>query len=250
MDIAIEAKNIDMTFKLRKDRVIGLKEYVIKAAKRQLHYESFHALSDVSLTVEKGDIVGLIGLNGSGKSTLLKVISGILKPTGGTVDTKGLIAPLIELGAGFDMEMNARENVFLNGSILGYSKQYMEEHIERIIDFSEVRDFMDAPLKAFSSGMLTRLGFSIATVTEPDILILDEVLSVGDAAFQKKSEARIHEMIEGDHVTVLYVSHAMSTVKKICNKALWLDHGSTRMIGDATAVCDAYLESLGITDED
>jgi ABC-type polysaccharide/polyol phosphate transport system ATPase subunit len=245
MTAAIEAKNVDMVFNMRKDKILSLKEYLIKAAKRELHYEAFHALTDVSLTVERGDIYGLIGLNGSGKSTLLKIISGILQPTRGTVATEGLIAPLIELGAGFDMDMNARENVYLNGSILGYSKEYMEAHFDEIIDFAEVREFMDAPVKNFSSGMITRLGFAVATVTEPDILILDEVLSVGDAAFQKKSENRIREMIRRG-VTVLFVSHAMGMVKSLCNKALWLDHGHMRMTGPAGEVCDAYLESLGL----
>lgn len=234
-----------MVFNMRKDKVLSLKEFVIKAIKRNLHYEEFHALSEVSITVEKGSVYGLIGLNGSGKSTLLKIISGILTPTKGTVRTEGPIAPLIELGAGFDVDMNARENVFLNGSILGYSKQYMEEHFDEIIDFAEVRDFIDTPVKNFSSGMITRLGFAIATMTKPDILILDEVLSVGDAAFQKKSKDRIHEMIDGG-VTVLYVSHAMDTVKELCDKVVWLDHGRIHLIGTAPEVCDAYLSSLNL----
>lgn len=236
---SIEVNNVTMEFNMSKEKVDHLKEYIIKFVKRELHYEKFTALNDVSFAVEKGDVFGILGLNGSGKSTLLKVISGILKPTYGTVKTVGTIAPLIELGAGFDMELTARENIFLNGSVLGFSKKTMEEKFQEILDFSEVEEFIDVPMKNFSSGMVARVGFSIATMTKPDILIVDEILSVGDFRFQEKCEKRIKEMMSGG-TTVLIVSHSIEQIERLCNHCLWLEKGVIREIGNTEEVCDAY----------
>ena len=193
---AVEVKNVTMEFNMSKEKVDSIKEYFIKLVKRELHFEQFLALKDVSVTIEQGDVFGIVGLNGSGKSTLLKVISGILKPTKGTVKTVGTISPMIELGAGFDMDLTARENIFLNGSVLGYSKQMMEEKFDEILEFSELQPFVDVAVKNYSSGMVSRLAFAIATIGTPDILIVDEVLSVGDFRFQQKCEQRIHNMKE------------------------------------------------------
>lgn len=236
---AIEVNDVTMRFNMNKERVDHLKEYVIKIFQRQLRFEEFLALKNITFSVEKGDVFGIVGLNGSGKSTLLKVISGILKPSSGTVHTCGSIAPLIELGAGFDMELTARENVFLNGSVLGFSKKTMEEKFDSIIDFAEVEDFIDVPMKNFSSGMIARVGFSIATMTKPDILIVDEILSVGDFRFQEKCEKRINEMMSGG-TTVLIVSHSIDQIERLCKHCLWLERGSMKMLGDKADVCYAY----------
>lgn len=236
---AVEVKNVCMKFNLSKERVDNLKEYVIRFLKRQLLFEEFIALSDVSLTVEKGDVFGIVGLNGSGKSTLLKVISGVYKPSAGTVQVNGTIAPLIELGAGFDMDLTARENIFLNGTILGHTTADMKEKFDEIVNFSELAEFLDVPLKNFSSGMVARLGFAIATVTKPDIMIVDEILSVGDFLFQQKCETRIHDMIDAG-TTVMIVSHAISQIERLCNRVLWLEKGKVRMIGNTKEVCEAY----------
>ena len=236
---AIEVRNVTMRFNMSKERVDSIKEYSVKKVKRQLQFEEFLALKDVSLNVEQGDVFGLVGLNGSGKSTLLKVISGILKPSKGTAVTHGTISPLIELGAGFDMDLTARENIFLNGSVLGYSHAHMREKFDEIVEFSELKDFIDVAVKNYSSGMVARLGFAIATITKPDILIVDEILAVGDFLFQQKCEARIQELMSGG-TTVLMVSHSIEQIERLCKHVMWLDHGTVRMIGDMAEVCDAY----------
>lgn len=242
MENAVEVRNVQMHFNMSKEKIDSIKEYVIKFLKRQLMYENFVALNDVSFDIRKGDVFGIVGLNGSGKSTLLKVISGILKPTKGTVKVNGTIAPLIELGAGFDMDLTARENIFLNGSVLGFSRKMMHEKFDEIVEFSEMKDFLDVPMKNYSSGMVARVAFAIATITHPDILIVDEILSVGDFHFQEKCEARIQQMMSGG-TTVIIVSHSIQQIEKLCNRVLWLDHGDMKMLGDMEAVCEAYKES-------
>ena len=235
----INVEHVSMRFNLSSEKFDSFKEYVIKSLKKQVSYDEFWALKDVSFEVKRGDSLGLIGLNGSGKSTMLKTIAGVLKPTKGTVTVGGNIAPLIELGAGFDMDLTARENVFLNGALLGYNRAQMEAQYEDIVEFSELRDFMDVPVKNFSSGMVSRLAFAIATIGVPDILIVDEVLSVGDFRFQEKCEARIQNM-KDQGTTILFVSHSIEQVKKICNKVVWLDHGVLKMFGDAQEICSIY----------
>ena len=236
---AVEVKNVTMEFNMSKEKVDSIKEYFIKLVKRELHFEQFLALKDVSVTIEQGDVFGIVGLNGSGKSTLLKVISGILKPTKGTVKTVGTISPMIELGAGFDMDLTARENIFLNGSVLGYSKQMMEEKFDEILEFSELQPFVDVAVKNYSSGMVARLAFAIATITKPDILIVDEILAVGDFLFQQKCEKRIREMMDRG-TTVIIVSHTIEQIERLCKHVLWLEHGNMKMLGDTKTVCDAY----------
>lgn len=235
----VKAEHVSMKFNLASEKFDNIKEYFIKMIKRQVSFDEFWALKDVSFNVYKGESLGLIGLNGSGKSTMLKTIAGVLKPTKGKVEVYGKVAPLIELGAGFDMDLTAHENVFLNGALLGYSRKEMEMYYEDIVSFSELGDFMNVPVKNFSSGMVSRLAFAIATIGTPDILICDEVLSVGDFRFQQKCEARIQKMIEHG-TTILFVSHSIEQVKKICNKILWLDHGTVKMFGDAEEICDIY----------
>lgn len=235
----INVEHVSMRFNLSSEKFDSFKEYVIKSLKKQVSYDEFWALKDVSFEVKRGDSLGLIGLNGSGKSTMLKTIAGVLKPTKGTVTVGGNIAPLIELGAGYDMDLTARENVFLNGALLGYNRAQMEAQYEDIVEFSELRDFMDVPVKNFSSGMVSRLAFAIATIGIPDILIVDEVLSVGDFRFQEKCEARIQNM-KDQGTTILFVSHSIEQVKKICNKVVWLDHGVLKMFGDAQEICSIY----------
>lgn len=235
----VEVKDVEMHFNMSKEKLENLKEYFIKLMRRQLMFEDFVALNSVSFQIERGDVFGIVGLNGSGKSTLLKIISGILKPTKGSVVTRGQIAPLIELGAGFDMDLTARENIYLNGSVLGYSKKYMDERFDEIVAFSEMQDFLDTPMKNYSSGMVARVGFAIATMTTPDILIVDEILAVGDFRFQEKCEERIRKMMEGD-TTVIIVSHSMEQIERLCKHCLWLDHGNVRMVGETAEVCEAY----------
>ena len=201
----------------------------------------FWALKNVTFQVDKGDVVGLIGSNGAGKSTLLKVVSGVMKPTEGIVEVNGAISPMIELGAGFDGDLTARENIFLNGAILGYSKEFLLEKFDEIVEFSELKDFLDVPVKNFSSGMVAKLAFSISTVVDPEILIVDEILSVGDINFQEKSKNKMMSMIKGG-TTVLYVSHSIESIEELCNKVVWLDHGKVVMIGDAKEVCNAYMD--------
>lgn len=244
MDIenAIELKNIEMHFNMSKEKLESLKEYFLRLAAKKLMFEDFVAINNVSFNIKKGDVFGLVGLNGSGKSTMLKIISGILTPTKGTVETAGTIAPLIELGAGFDLDLTARENIYLNGSVLGYSKKFMDEKFQEIVEFSEMQDFLDTPMKNYSSGMVARIGFAIATMTKPDILIVDEILAVGDFRFQEKCEKRINEMINDD-TTVIIVSHSIEQIERLCKHCAWLEKGNLKMIGDAMEVCEAYKNS-------
>lgn len=238
-ELMVEVEEVSIRFNLEKERVNSIKEYILRRMKGKIEYDEFWALKNVSFQVEKGDSVGLVGLNGSGKSTLLKVIASVLKPTKGEVKIHGTIAPLIELGAGFDFDLTGRENVFLNGSILGYSRKQMMEYYDDIVEFSELSEFMDVPVKNYSSGMLSRLAFAIATIGKPDILIVDEVLSVGDFRFQQKCEQRIQNMI-GDETTVLFVSHSIEQVKTICRRAVWLEKGQVKMIGTSEEVGNLY----------
>lgn len=238
-EIMVEVSNVSVKFHLSRERIDSIKEYIIKKIKNQIEYDEFMALQNVSLTVEKGESVALIGLNGCGKSTLLKTVAGVLKPFKGSVRVYGTVAPLIELGAGFDHDLTARENVFLNGAILGYDRKSMEKHYEDIVEFSELRDFMDVPIKNFSSGMLARLAFAIATIGTPDILIVDEVLSVGDFRFQQKCEKRIQQMMKKD-TSILFVSHSIDQVKKLCTKTVWIEKGKVKMIGPTEEVCALY----------
>lgn len=235
----ITVEHVSMKFNLASEKFDNIKEYFIKTIKKQVSYDEFWALNDVSFEVGRGDSVGLIGLNGSGKSTMLKTIAGVLKPTKGRVTVRGTIAPLIELGAGFDMDLTAYENVFLNGALLGYSRKQMEGFYEEIVDFAELRDFMNVPVKNFSSGMISRLAFAIATIGTPDILIVDEVLSVGDFRFQQKCQERIQKM-RGAGTTILFVSHNISQVREVCNKIVWLEKGNLKMQGDAEEICKIY----------
>lgn len=238
----IKVEHVSMRFSLASEKVTSFKEYVIKTAKKQLSYGEFWALKDVSFSINKGDALGLIGLNGSGKSTMLKVIAGVLKPTKGSVQIGGSVAPLIELGAGFDYDLTAEENVYLNGALLGYSRQEMQKHYEDIVEFSELRDFMNVPVKNFSSGMISRLAFSIATIGIPDILIVDEVLSVGDFRFQEKCKNRIKHMLD-QGTTLLFVSHSIEQVEELCNKVVWLDKGTVKMFGDSKNIAEIYSAS-------
>lgn len=235
----IDVDHVSIRFNLANQKVNNLKEYAIKMAKGELMFQEFLALKDVDLHVKKGEAWGLIGSNGSGKSTLLKTITGILKPYKGSVKVRGTIAPMIELGAGFDMELTARENIFLNGSVLGYSRKFMEEHFDEIVDFAQIRKFLDSPIKNYSSGMKARLGFAVATMVESDVLIVDEVLSVGDYQFRQRCNARMQDLLSGG-TTLMYVSHDLDSVRKLCDHCLWLDHGDVVMSGSAEEVCDAY----------
>ena len=236
---AIVVENMSMMFNLNKEKIDNIKEYFIKLVTRKLHFTEFWALQDISLTVEKGDRVGILGFNGAGKSTLLKVIAGVLKPTKGTVKVNGVIAPMLELGAGFDMNYSGKENIYLYGATMGYSRKFIEEKYDEIVEFSELKDFIDVPVKNYSSGMRARLGFAIASAVEPEILILDEVLSVGDAKFRIKSEKKIQSMFDKG-ITVLFVSHSVEQVLRICNKAIILDHGKIIAQGDAQEICEKY----------
>ncbi len=236
----VDVDDVTIRFNLASEKIDNLKEYFIKLVKHELMFQEFLALKNVSLKVKPGEAWGLIGVNGSGKSTLLKTICGILKPYKGTVTTRGTIAPLIELGAGFDMNMTARENVFLNGTVLGHSRKFMQEHFDEIIDFAELWDFLDVPIKNFSSGMQARLGFAIATMVQPDILVVDEILSVGDYQFQQKCYDRMEKMMGGG-TTLLYVSHDVKSVRKLCDHAIWLEHGVVRKLGLVDEVTDEYM---------
>ena len=235
----IEVKNVSMRFNMAKKKHESLKEYFLAAVQGRLQFEEFYALRDVSFNVEKGDFYGLIGLNGSGKSTLLKIISGVFKPSSGSTVVHGTIAPLIELGAGFDMDLTARENIYLNGTVLGMTPKYIDSKFDEIVEFSELQDFLDVPLKNYSSGMVSRIAFAIATVTKPDVLIADEILSVGDFLFQEKCEKRMRELMSGG-TTVILVSHSIEQIERMCNKVTWLEKGRVRMTGDMRTVCDAY----------
>ncbi len=242
---AVRVDQAVVRFNMASERIDNLKEYFVKLVRRELMFKEFLALKGIDFQVEKGEAWGIIGTNGSGKSTLLKLICGILKPYKGSVHVNGSIAPLIELGAGFDGDLTARENIFLNGAVLGHDKKFMREHFDEIVDFAELWDFLDMPIKNYSSGMAARMGFAIATMVRPDILICDEVLSVGDYAFQQKCERRMGEMRERG-TTLLYVSHSIDSVKSVCNKALWLDKGTVKMTGEVNDVGNAYMEALKV----
>ncbi len=239
MEKIVEIENVSMMFNLSKEKIDSLKEYIIKFLRKELMFEAFWALKGISLQIKRGKSLGLIGLNGSGKSTLLKIIAGVLKATEGKVNINGTIAPLIELGAGFDMDLSARENIYLNGAILGYSRKEISEKFDKILDFAELWDFVDVPVKNFSSGMLARLGFSIATISQPDILIVDEILSVGDLLFQRKCEKRIEEMRKKG-TTIILVSHSMTQVREICQEVVWLEKGKIRAIGEVQEITAQY----------
>lgn len=240
--IAVHVEDVTMKFNLSQEKVDSLKEYIIKLLKKQLLYNEFIALDHVSFDVYKNEILGIIGYNGSGKSTILKIIAGVMKPTKGKVTTSGSIAPLIELGAGFDPNLTGKENIYLNGYVLGLQKEFIEEKFDEIVEFAELKKFIDVPLKNYSSGMKSRLGFAIATSVKPQILIVDEVLSVGDYKFQEKCQRRIKEMLEND-TTVLFVSHVIAQVQALCHRCVWLDKGKVKMIGPSQEVCQAFFNN-------
>ena len=242
--VMVEVRDVTMNFNLASEKVDNIKEYFIRKIKGQLQIQKFVALDHITLDIYKGDVFGIVGLNGAGKSTLLKVVSGILCPSEGSVTIHGSIAPLIELGAGFDMDLTDRENVFLNGTVLGHNPDFLRSKYDEIIDFAELQGFQDVPIKNFSSGMLARLAFSIATMVTPDILIVDEILSVGDFLFQAKCEDRINQMLRSG-TTVIMVSHSLQQIQRMCNRVVWLDHGHLKMIGDMAEVCDAYKHFSG-----
>ena len=235
----IEVNHVSLCYRMSAERVSGMKEFLVQALQGKLQYKEFWALQDVDFSIEKGEVLGLVGANGAGKSTMLKVISGILKPTKGTVTVHGNIVPMLELGSGFDHDLTGRENIFLNGAILGYSEEYLKEKYDEIVAFSELGKFIDVPIRNYSSGMLMRLAFSIATVVQPEILIVDEILAVGDAAFQEKSKARMHELMSGG-TTVLFVSHSLAQIREMCDRVIWLEHGQVKMMGETQEICDAY----------
>lgn len=243
-EVIIKVTNATVRFNKATENYNGLKEYIIRMLKGDLMFQEFLALKDVNLEVKRGEAWGLIGTNGSGKSTLLKLICGILKPYKGSVEVSGSIAPLIELGAGFDGELTARENVYLNGAILGYKRAFMDQHFDEIIEFAELQDFVDVPLKNFSSGMSARLGFAVATIVKPDILIVDEVLAVGDQAFQEKCQKRMEQMLSGG-TTLLFVSHSIDQVKALCQKAIWIDKGIVMASGDINQIAEMYVQAKG-----
>ena len=238
-NVAISVQNVSMMFNLSKDKILSLKEYFVKAVKRQLFFEEFWALKDISFSVERGEVFGIMGLNGAGKSTLLKIIAGVFRPTKGNVTVNGAISPLLELGAGFDPECSARENVYMNGAMYGFSTKFMETRYDEILDFAELWEFEDVAVKNFSSGMMGRLGFAVATSVKPEILIVDEILGVGDYKFQEKCEKRIIDMIS-DGVTVLLVTHSAIKIKEMCSRALLLEKGEMVCIGDVEDVLEAY----------
>ena len=237
---SIVVDDVTMTFNIAKEQFNSLKEYFIALTRHELKFKPFHALKNVSFTIEPGESVGLVGTNGSGKSTMLKIIAGVLSPSEGKVTVNGNIAPLIELGAGFDRELTARENIYLNGALLGYRKEFIDENFDRIVEFAELQKFMDMPLKNYSSGMVARIAFSIATITEPDLLIVDEALSVGDKFFREKCEARISELVNSKNVTVLFVSHNVQQMKRVCERCIWIEKGDMRMDGPSDVVAEAY----------
>ena len=235
----IEVQDVTMRFHMNNDRIMSLKEFVTRKLSRKISYTDFTALDDVSFSVREGETLGLIGHNGAGKSTMLKVISGILKPTEGKVVRRGNVVPMLELGSGFDMDLTGRENIFLNGAILGYTEEFLKDKYDEIVEFSELAEFIESPIRNYSSGMLARLAFSVASVIEPEILIVDEILAVGDVDFQKKSRNRMMELM-GQGTTVLFVSHSMEQIREMCNRVVWLEHGKVVMCGKAEEVCRAY----------
>ena len=235
----IEVSDVSMRFRINSDKILSMKEFVTTALRGKLRYQEFTALEHVSFTVKKGETLGLIGRNGAGKSTMLKVISGILKPTEGSVVCHGNVVPMLELGSGFDMDLTGRENIFLNGAILGYSEEFLKEKYDEIVGFSELGQFIEVPIRNYSSGMLARLAFSIATVVQPEILIVDEILSVGDVQFQDKSKRRMLELMGGG-TTVLFVSHSIEQIREMCSRVVWLEKGHLKLAGMAEEICDAY----------
>lgn len=237
---SIVLDHVGMSFNIASEQLNSLKEYFIKIIRREFFFKEFIALDNIDFTVTQGEVYGIVGTNGSGKSTLLKIIAGVLEPSRGSCEVQGSIAPLIELGAGFDMELTARENIYLNGALLGYSKKFIQERFDEIVAFAEIESFIDMPLKNYSSGMVARIAFSIATATIPDILLVDEALSVGDYMFQEKCEKRISELVEGHNTTLLFVSHSIEQVERVCKKAVWIEKGEMRMKGDVKEVCAAY----------
>lgn len=240
MEKIIEVNGVTMRFRMAQDRISSIKEYFVRSLRGGIKYNEFTALNNVSFDVQRGEVVGLIGRNGAGKSTMLKIISGILKPTEGSVTVRGNVVPMLELGSGFDMDMSGRENIFLNGAILGYSEAFLQEKYQEIVDFAELKDFIDVPIRNYSSGMIARLAFSVAAVVEPQILIVDEILGVGDADFQEKSKKRMMELMGGG-TTVLLVSHAIQQIREMCDRVVWIEKGVMQMAGDAKSVCDAYV---------
>lgn len=240
-NVMVEVNNVTMRFHMNNDRIMSLKEFITRKIRGKIAYNDFTALENISFTLNKGDTLGLIGRNGAGKSTLLKVISGILKPTEGSVRCAGNVVPMLELGSGFDYDLTGRENIFLNGAILGYTEEFLNRKFDEIVEFSELGQFIDSPIRNYSSGMLARLAFSIASEVKPDILIVDEILSVGDAAFQEKSRAKMLELMGGG-ATVLFVSHSIEQIKELCSKVIWLEHGHIKMAGETNAVCEAYIQ--------
>ena len=235
----IKLENVSMRFNLGRERIVTLKELLIKRAKKEYQTQEFWALNDVSFELKQGEVMGILGVNGSGKSTLLKLVAGVMRPTKGQINVSGKISPMIELGAGFDHELTARENVFLNGAVLGYSKLFLEEKYQEIVDFSELSEFMDVPVRNFSSGMVARLAFSISTMVNPEILIVDEILSVGDHNFQKKCEERINNLMS-DGATVIIVSHSIEQIERLCDRVAWLEKGKLKMIGPTLEICEKY----------
>lgn len=241
----IKLENVSMKFNLGIEKEFSIKQAFVNflsPKKTKKKKEVFWALKDISFEVKRGEVIGLIGSNGAGKSTMLKVVSGVMKPTKGKVTVNGVISPMIELGAGFDLELTARENIYLNGAILGYSKKFLDDKFDEIVEFSELKDFLDVPVKNFSSGMTAKLAFSIATVVNPEVLIVDEILSVGDIKFQEKSKNKMLEMIKGG-TTVLYVSHSLESIKQLCDRVMWIEHGKMIKIGDTNKVCDEYYKT-------
>ena len=240
----VKVCNVSMKYHLAENRATSIKEFATRLVRGDISYRDFWALKNVSFEMNRGDVLGIIGANGSGKSTLLKIIAGIMKPTEGFVETEGTIAPMLELGSGFELEMTGREIIYLNGAILGYGEKLIARHFDEIVDFAELREFIDVPIRSYSSGMLARLAFSVATVIRPEILIVDEILSVGDDSFQAKSGAKMMEILESGS-TVLFVSHTMDQIREICDRVLWLDKGEMKMIGPTDEVCTAYENRRG-----
>ena len=238
----IKAENITLCYRMSNDRIKSIKEYLVAFLKKKVKHTNFYALNDVSFEIQKGEVVGIVGNNGAGKSTLLKVIAGILKPTTGKVTLGGNVAPMLELGSGFDPDLTGRENIFLNGAILGYSEEFLKSKFDEIVEFSELGEFINIPVRNYSSGMMMRLAFSIASMVSPDILILDEILAVGDANFQEKSRARMIEMM-GHGTTVLLVSHSIDQIRRLCDRVIWLDHGRIVAEGNTAEICDRYIQS-------